>query len=69
VVSAGLPRDELAAALLRRGHREETVRRLVRLLDDCDRMRFAPGSGEAPAREAMLGRADQVLSELDRPSA
>jgi len=69
VVSAGLTRDELAAALLRRGHREETVRRLVRLLDDCDRMRFAPGSGEAPAREAMLGRADQVLSELDRPGA
>jgi len=67
VVSAGLTRDELASALLRRGHGEETVRRLVRLLDDCDRMRFAPGSGEAPAREAMLGRADQVLSELDRP--
>jgi hypothetical protein len=69
VVSAGLTREELASALLRRGHGEETVRRLVRLLDDCDRMRFAPGSGEAPAREAMLGRADQVLSELDRPSA
>ena len=66
VLSAGLTRDELSSALLRRGHGEETVRRLVRLLDDCDRMRFAPGSGEAPAREAMLGRADQVLSELDR---
>ncbi|MGE5049566.1 MAG: BatD family protein [Deltaproteobacteria bacterium] len=69
VLSAGLTREELAKALLRRGHGEETVRRLVRLLDDCDRMRFAPGSGEAPAREAMLGRADQVLSELDRPGA
>ncbi len=69
VVSAGLTREELTKALLRRGHGEETVRRLVRLLDDCDRMRFAPGSGEAPAREAMLGRADQVLSELDRPRA
>ncbi|HEY6910115.1 MAG TPA: BatD family protein [Myxococcales bacterium] len=69
VVSAGLTREELARALSSRGHGEETVRRLVRLLDDCDRMRFAPGSGEAPAREAMLGRADQVLSELDRPGA
>ena len=38
---------------------------LVRVLDDCDRLRFAPGSGEAPAREAMLGRADQVINELE----
>ena len=66
VAAAGLTRDELAAALSARGHPEETVRRLLRVLDDCDRARFAPGSSEAPAREAMLGRADQVLNELDR---
>ena len=39
---------------------------LVRVLDDCDRARFAPTAGEAPAREAMLGRAQQILSDLDR---
>ncbi|HZR07274.1 MAG TPA: BatD family protein [Myxococcales bacterium] len=69
IAAAGLTREELAAALRARGHGEETVRRLVRVLDDCDRARFAPGSGEAPAREAMLGRADQVLNELDRGRA
>jgi len=69
ILSAGLTREELAEAVARRGHGEETVRRLIRLLDDCDRMRFSPGSGDAPAREAMLGRADQVLSELDRGRA
>ena len=69
VAAAGLTREELSSALVGRGHSEETVRRLVRVLDDCDRARFAPGSGDAPAREAMLGRADQVLSELDRRSA
>ena len=69
VAAAGLTRDELVAALSARGHSEETVRRLVRVLDDCDRARFAPGSGEAPAREALLGRADQVLNELDRGGA
>lgn len=62
----GLTRDELAAALRQRGQGEETVRRVIRVLDDCDRARFAPGSGDAPAREAMLGRADQLLNELDR---
>lgn len=66
IAAAGLTRDELGAALRARGHAEETVRRLLRVLDDCDRARFAPGSGDAPAREAMLGRADQVLNELDR---
>ena len=65
VVAAGLTREELAAALAARGRGEETIRRLVRVLDDCDRLRFAPGSGEAPAREAMLGRADQVINELE----
>jgi hypothetical protein len=69
VAAAGLTREELAAALRARGHGEEAVRRLVRVLDDCDRARFAPGSGDAPAREAMLGRADQVLNELDRGGA
>jgi len=54
--------------LMARGQPEEPVRRLVRILDDCDRARFAPGSGDSPAREAMLGRADQVLGELDRRS-
>jgi hypothetical protein len=69
ISASGLTRDELAAALLEHGHPEETVRRLVRVLDDCDRARFAPGSSEAPAREAMLERAGQVLNELDRGSA
>jgi hypothetical protein len=69
IAAAGLTRDELASALTGRGHPEETVRKLIRVLDDCDRARFAPGSGEAPVREAMLGRADQVLSELDRRRA
>jgi hypothetical protein len=69
IAAAGLTRDELAAALSARGHSDDTVRRLLRVLDDCDRARFAPGSGEAPARDALLGRADQVLNDLDRGGA
>ena len=65
VVAAGLTRDELAAALQARGRSEETVRRLLRVLDDCDRARFSPSSGELPLREAMLGRADQIIGELE----
>jgi hypothetical protein len=39
---------------------------VLRVLDDCDRARFAPRSGEATAREAMLTRADQIINDLDR---
>lgn len=65
VVAAGLTRDELASALAARGQSDETVRKLLRVLDDCDRARFAPGSGDLPLREAMLGRADQIIGELE----
>ena len=66
VVAAGLTRDELARALAERGHPEELVNRVARVLDDCDRARFAPRSGEATAREAMLTRANQLINDLDR---
>ncbi len=66
VVAAGLTREELSRALAGRGQGEETVRSLLRVLDDCDRARFAPKAGEVVAREAMLTRADQIISELDR---
>jgi hypothetical protein len=66
VVAAGLTREELARALAERGHPEELVSRVARVLDDCDRARFAPRSGEATAREAMLTRADQIINDLDR---
>jgi hypothetical protein len=69
VVAAGLTREELSRALLTRGQREELVNRVLRVLDDCDRARFAPRSGEATAREAMLTRADQIINDLDRGSA
>jgi len=66
VVAAGLTREELARALAERRHPEELVNRVARVLDDCDRARFAPRSGEATAREAMLTRADQIINDLDR---
>jgi hypothetical protein len=66
VAAAGLTRDELSAALVARGHSEDLSRKLGRVLDDCDRARFSPSAGDAPAREAMLGRAENILSELDR---
>ena len=72
VVAAGLNREELARALADRGHGEELTARVLRVLDDCDRARFAStgiavhGVPVARAREAMLTRADQVISDLDR---
>jgi hypothetical protein len=73
VVAAGLTREELARALAERGHPEELVNRVARVLDDCDRARFATMSGTSlngvplsRAREAMLTRADQIINDLDR---
>ena len=75
VVAAALTREELAAALAAKGHSEELVGRVARVLDDCDRARFATAQGTPlqgvpsnRAREAMLTRADQILSDLDRGS-
>ena len=64
--ASGLTREELSQALLARGHSEEAVRRTLRVLDDCDRARFSRATGEA--REAMLGRADQAIAELEARS-
>lgn len=75
VLAAGLNREELARALAERGHGEELVVRVLRVLDDCDRARFAttPGTSNgvpnARAREAMLTRADQAIGDLDRGRA
>ena len=75
MLAGGLNREELARALAERGHGEELVVRVLRVLDDCDRARFAttPGTSNgvpnARAREAMLTRADQAIGDLDRGRA
>ena len=66
VVTAGLTREELGRALLERSRSPETIKKLVSVLDECDRARFAPGSRETVARKAMLARADRLLEELDQ---
>ncbi|MBS2023697.1 MAG: protein BatD [Deltaproteobacteria bacterium] len=66
VAASGLTRDELAQALMAKGHEKPTVDKLVSVLDECDRARFAPGARSAAAQEAVLQRADQVLLLLDK---
>jgi len=66
VVAAGLTRDELARALIERGHAQPAVRALVSALDECDQARFAPGSAGLRAQEGLLERADKLLADLDR---
>ncbi len=66
VTAAGLLRDELVQALLAKGHERVTIDKLISVLDECDRARFAPGARSAAAQEAVLQRADQVLLALDK---
>lgn len=66
LTAAGLVRDELVQALLAKGHDQLTIDKLISVLDECDRARFAPGARSAAAQEAVLARADQVLLALDK---
>ncbi|MDE2663692.1 MAG: BatD family protein [Gemmatimonadota bacterium] len=62
--AAGMIRDDLRAALLRRGAREPAVEEYFAVLEACDRQRFAPVGAEIEERKAFLARAESVLSAL-----
>jgi hypothetical protein len=66
IAAAGLTREELVAALLARGHLKGVVEGLCAVLDECDRARFAPGSRDPKAQQALLEKADALLAALDR---
>ena len=57
-------RDDLRAALLRRGAREPTVDEYLAALEACDRQRFAPVGAEIEERKTFLARAESALSAL-----
>lgn len=65
ISTAGLTREELGRALVEKGHSRVTADKLIALLDACDQARFSPGAESAAAQEAVLQRADTVLSALD----
>ena len=65
ISTAGLTREELSRALAERGHTKVTIDKLIALLDACDQARFSPGAESSAAQEAVLQRADAVLSALD----
>ncbi|MCY3698072.1 MAG: BatD family protein [Gemmatimonadetes bacterium] len=62
--AAGMIRDDLRAALLRRAAREPIVEEYFAVLEACDRQRFAPVGAEIEERKAFLARAESVLSAL-----
>ncbi len=62
--AAGMIRDDLRAALLRRGAREPTVHEYFAALEACDRQRYAPVGAEIEERRAFLARAESVLSAI-----
>jgi hypothetical protein len=45
---------------------DETVRETVACLEDCDRQRFAPPTGDPGEEERFLERATSLMSTLDR---
>jgi hypothetical protein len=64
--AVGLSHEELAQALARSSAGPEVSRRLLALLEECDRGRFAPGSVATDELRAALGAAEELLIELER---
>ena len=64
VSAAGSIREELGAALARRGASEGTIGEYMDCLAVCDRQRFAPVEAELEERHAFLKRAESALSTL-----
>ena len=67
MAAAGLRMDELRAQLGTLGLADADTARVVALLEDCDRARFAPGSmaGDDAALGAALDRAGEVVSAIE----
>lgn len=67
VAAAGLRIDELRAHLASLGLGEADAARVVALLEDCDRARFAPGSmaGDDAALGAALDQAGEVVTAIE----
>jgi hypothetical protein len=62
----GLSRDELRSHLGAAGLATEVVDRTIDALEECDRARFAPGSGSESEMRAALDRAGEVILQIER---
>ena len=65
VAERGLTREQLQQLLAGRGIPEESRHRLVRLLDHCDRGRFAPSSESPSDLEDALAEASELIPLMD----
>lgn len=62
----GLARDELREHLAAAGLAPELVDRTIAALEECDRARFAPGTGSESEMRAALDRAGEVILLIER---
>ena len=65
IPEAGMIREAVAAQLATRGVAQETVHAYFGCLDACDRYRFAPAEVTPAEMQALLDRAERVMSDLD----
>jgi hypothetical protein len=65
---AGLRMDELGELLRGRGMPDDVVARVIAELEDCDRARFAPGSGSVghERMSASLDRAAELIDAIEK---
>jgi hypothetical protein len=63
---AGLAHDEIGGALGASGLDADTRGRVLGLLEDCDRGRFAPGSVGRDEMRAALERAEEIIFQIEK---
>ncbi len=64
--AAGLTRERVLGELERLGAPEEQARGMLAVLDECDRMRFAPESGGRGGAERTVRRAEEIIVALEK---
>jgi hypothetical protein len=64
---AGHSRDELTRLITDSGLASGTAERIVAVLDECDRARFAPGSITPGEQAAALDRAEELIPLIEKP--
>ena len=66
VVGQGLSLDEIAARLESAGCPSDKASQVQALLQECDRLRFAPGNPDRDSLDELFARAQALVAALDR---
>ncbi len=66
LAEAGMMTEDVRARLAMRGVSDDAIEAYLSCLDECDRQRFSPGKTTRQEREALVARAEEAMTRVDR---